>query len=107
MPDDPQIPVDPNTQAMLDLVKQVQTATQTLQANMRASFKDVTDKCKMVAPLGGTFRESQEIGYVLQYIRNDPDFRKKVVDFVKGEADKLEAAKKTATSPDAGGTKPA
>lgn len=100
IPEQPSPPAQPDssTVAMLDVVKNVQQAMQQLQAKMQTDSKELVEKCKMVSPLGGDFRDYNEIGYILQYIRSDKVLRRQVVEFVKQYADKQQASAVTAAT---------
>ena len=79
---------DQSSVAMLELVKNLQSGMQAIQAKMQADSKELVEKCRMVSPLGGDFRDFNEIGYILQYIRADKTLRRQLGDVVKQYADK-------------------
>ena len=84
----PPPPGDNTAAAMADLVKNLQAGMQQLQQKMQQDSKDIIAKCNLVMPLGGDFRQYNEIGYIMQYITTDKELRRGVVDFVKAEVDK-------------------
>ncbi len=97
MADDTQQPIpappgDSTTAAMTELVKNLQAGMQQLQTKMKEDSEALIAKCNLVTPLGSGFRDYNEIGYILQYIRPDKDLRRSVVDFVKAEVDKRKTA---------------
>jgi hypothetical protein len=94
----PAPPGDSTTAAMTDLVKNVQAAMQQLQTKMKEDSEALISKCNLVTPLGGGFRDYNELGYILQYIRSDKDLRRAVVEFVKAEVDKRKGTTTVAPS---------
>lgn len=84
----PPPPGDNTTAAMAELVKNLQAGMQQLQTKMQEDSKAIIAKCNMVMPLGGDFRQYNEIGYVMQYITTDKELRRSVVEYVKAEVDK-------------------
>lgn len=95
----PESKPDSSSVAMMELIKNLQAGMQQIQAKMANDSKELVEKCKMVSPLGGDFRDYNEIGYILQYIRTDKTLRRQVIEIVKQYADKQQqAATATATA---------
>ena len=87
-------PTDSSITAMADLVKNLQAGMQQLATKMRGDSQELIDKCKLVSPLGGDFRDFHELAYILNYVRGNKELRREVVEFIRV---KVEAGKPATT----------